>query len=170
MFEYIKSSDIIPALLAEKRFGDIVRHVMNGCYEKAASIGEMPQSIAVLATGLLHYILTSSQIPSQRKVEFCRVDVDIVIPDLKTLEKNPQKALLVCIMQSVDPRIVADNLASLEKIQPVRENICVVHSGSIQTAHKSFLVSRDGEAFSGIISELEKFAGDQRFRILGNLD
>lgn len=167
MFGYIKSSDVIPGLLAERKFGEIIRHVIKGCYDEAASIGDSGQSIAVLATGLLHYILTGSQVPSQRKVEFRGVDVDIVIPDLRTLEKDPQKALLVCIMQSEDPKIMEDRLAELGGIQPARENVWAVHSGGVLAGHRSFLVSGDGEAFSGIISEMEKFAGDSRLRMLG---
>ncbi|RNJ76443.1 MAG: hypothetical protein EB830_04180 [Nitrosopumilus sp. H13] len=163
LFEYIGASDEIPALLAEKRFEEIVRLVTKECYDRAAGMGDRQQSIGVLATGLLHYLLTRAMIPSQRKVEFRGVDVDIIVPDLRTLEKNPQKALLVCIQ--TEPGI-KDRLASLEKIQPIRENIWAVQTDGAVTGYKSFIVSKDGEDFSGIISEMKKFA-DAKFGILG---
>jgi len=66
-------------------------------------MGEKEEVVGVLATGLLHYLLTNALISSQRKVTYNDNELDIVIPDTKTLEKDPKKLTFQgeCIL--VDP-------------------------------------------------------------------
>ena len=49
-------------------------------------------------------------------IEYNQNELDIVIPDIKTLEKDPKKTLLVCIPKSDDPKIVPayDNIVITE--------------------------------------------------------
>ena len=43
--------------------------------------------IGILATGILHYLLTNALLNSQRKVNYQGMELDIIIPDIRTLEK-----------------------------------------------------------------------------------
>ncbi|QLH02908.1 hypothetical protein C5F47_04765 [Nitrosopumilus cobalaminigenes] len=169
LFEYIENSKIIPKLISEKKFDMIIENITKNCYDKILTMGEKDESVGVLATGLLHYLLTNSLITSQRKVDYNGNELDIVIPDIKTLEKDHKKTLLICITKSSDIVIIKEKIAQLEKIQPEKENIWLVLSENIQTNKKTFVLSKDNNSFSRIIFEIAQFSnvgGANKFKIL----
>ena len=101
LFNYLsKSEERIQKLIFEKKFSEIIDDVIANCYDKIITLGEKDESVGVLATGLLHYLLTNALINTQRKVEYQGIEIDIVIPDIKTLEIDPKKTLLICIPKS----------------------------------------------------------------------
>ena len=169
LFEYIENSKTIPSLIVEKKFDVIIEDITNNCYDKVISMGEKEEAVGVLATGLLHYLLTNALITSQRKIDYDGVDIDIVVPDTKTLEKDAKKTLLVCIPKSNDINAINEKIARLEKIQPEKENIWMVLSENVQVEKKSFVLSKENNSFSKIIFEIAKFSnvgGSNKFKIL----
>ncbi len=169
LFDYIKNSQIIAQLITEKKFDKIIEDVMNNCYEKIISIGEKDEVLGILATGLLHYLLTNALLNSQRKVEYQGIEVDIVIPDIKTLEKDPKKTLLICIPKSSNKKIIEERISQLERIQPEKENIWVILSENISINKKSFVPSKENNSFSKIIFDIAQFSnvgGTNKFKIL----
>ena len=169
LFEYIEKSQIIPNLIVGKKFDEIIEDITNNCYNQVISMGKKDESVGVLATGLLHYLLTNALITSQRKIDHNGIDVDIVVPDIKTLEKDPKKTLLICIPKSSDIKIINEKIAQMEKIQPEKENIWLVLSENIPIEKKSFVLSKENNTFSKIIFEISKFSnvgGSNKFKIL----
>ena len=169
LFEYIKKSEIIPTLIAEKKFDKIIENIVENCYEQILSMDTKDEAVGILATGLLHYLLTNALITSQRKIEYRGNELDIVIPDTKTLEKDPKKTLIVCIPKSSNIKIINEKISSLEEIQPEKENVWLVLSENIQTEKRSFILNKENNSFSKIIFEIAKFSnvgGSNKFKIL----
>ena len=169
LFEYIENSKTIPKLVIEKKFDSIIDEITTNCYDKIISMGEKEESIGILATGLLHYLLTNALITSQRKVEYDGNELDIVVPDIKTLEQEPKKTLLICIPKSSDITIINEKISKLEKIQSEKENIWLVLSRDVPVGRKSFILSKENNTFSKIIFEIAKFSnvgGSNKFKIL----
>ena len=117
LFNYIENSKLIPELLIQKKFDNIIEDIVKNCYDKIISLGEKDEVVGVLATGLLHYLLTNALITSQRKIDFQGIELDIVIPDIKTLENDPKKSLLICIPKSSEQKTIQTKITELEKIQ-----------------------------------------------------
>lgn len=170
LFDYLsKSEERIQKLIFEKKFSEIIDDVIANCYDKIITLGEKDESVGVLATGLLHYLLTNAFINTQRKLEYQGIEVDIVIPDIKTLEKDPRKTLLICIPKSSSKKIIEEKISQLEKIQSEKENIWVVLSENISINKKSFVLSKENNSFSKIIFEIAQFSnvdGANKFKIL----
>lgn len=170
LFDYLSKSEvIIQKLISEKKFSEIIDDVIANCYDKIITLGEKDESVGVLATGLLHYLLTNALINSQRKVEYEGTEIDIVIPDMKTLEKDPKKSLLICIPKSSNKNIIEEKISQLEKIQPEKENIWVVLSENVSINQKYFVLSKENNSFSKIIFEIAQFSnvgGSNKFKIL----
>ena len=170
LFDYLsKSEERIQKLIFEKKFSEIIDDVIANCYDKIITLGEKDESVGVLATGLLHYLLTNALINTQRKVEYQGIEIDIVIPDIKTLEKDPKKTLLICIPKSSSKKIIEEKISQLEKIQSEKENIWVVLSENISINKKSFVLSKENNSFSKIIFEIAQFSnvgGTNKFKIL----
>ena len=170
LFDYLsKSEERIQKLIFEKKFSEIIDDVIANCYDKIITLGEKDESVGVLATGLLHYLLTNALINTQRKVEYQGIEIDIVIPDIKTLEKDPKKTLLICIPKSSSKKIIEEKISQLEKIQSEKENIWVILSENILIDKKSFVLSKENNSFSKIIFEIAQFSnvgGTNKFKIL----
>ncbi len=169
LFEYIKKSEIIPNLIVDKKFDQIIDDVIQSCYDQILTMDKKEEAVGMMATGLLHYLLTNALITSQRKIEYNGNEIDIVIPDIKTLEKDPKKTLLICITKSSDIKIINEKILALEKIQPEKENIWLVLSEDIKVEKKSFVLSKENNTFSKIIFDIVKFSnvgGTNKFKIL----
>jgi len=170
LFDYLsKSDEKIQKLISDEKFSEIIDDVMANCYDKIITLGEKDESIGVLATGLLHYLLTNALINSQRKIEYQGIEIDIAIPDIKTLEKDPKKTLLICIPKSSNKKIIEKKISQLEKIQSEKENIWVILSENILIDKKSFVLSKENNSFSKIIFEIAQFSnvgGTNKFKIL----
>jgi len=169
LFEYIKKSDTIPKLISEKKFDVIINEIVENCYDKVISMGEKEEAIGILATGILHYLLTNALLNSQRKIEYQGIELDIVIPDTKTLEKDSKMTLLIIIPKSSDKKIIHKKISQLKKIQPVKENIWIVLSEQLQLDCKSFTLSKENNTFSKIIFEIAQFSNigtSNKFKIL----
>ncbi len=167
LFEHIQTSHAVPGFLSEKRFDLIIKDVVDGC-SAVMSMGD--EAVGVLATGLLHYLLTNAIIPSQRKVEHMGVELDIVIPDIRTLEADPKKALLVCIPKSSDVDVIRDKITQLGRVQPEAQNIWVVLARDAPPIqNQKFILSDRHDTFSGIIFEISRFVSlnkTGKFKIL----
>jgi len=169
LFDYINNSETIPQLILEKKFDKVIDVIVQNCYDKVCSMGEKDEMVGVLATGMLHYLLTNALITSQRKVEYQGIELDIVVPDTKTLEMDQKKTLLICMPKSSNPKIIKEKISQLEKIQTVSENIWLVLSENIHLGKKIFVLSKENNTFSKIIFDISQFSnigGTNKFKIL----
>ena len=169
LFDYIEKSKNIENLIREKKFDVIINEIVENCYDKVISMGKKDEAVGILATGILHYLLTNALLSSQRKVDYQGMELDIVIPDIRTLEKDAKMSLLILIPKSSDKKIIDEKISQLRKIQPTKENIWAVLSEDIQLDCKSFVLSRENNSFSKIIFEIAQFSnvgGSNKFKIL----
>jgi len=169
LFEHIEESETIPKLISEKKFDKVIEEIIEQCYDKIITMDTKDVAIGVLAIGILHYLLTNAFLNSQRKIERNGIELDIVIPDVKTLEKDAKMTLIICIPKSSDKKIIDEKISELRKIQPVKENIWVVLSENIPLEQKTFVLSKENDSFSKIIFEIAQFSnvnGANKFKIL----
>lgn len=169
LFEHIEKSNSIENLIHEKKFDVVINEIVENCYDKVILMDKKEEAVGILATGILHYLLTNALLSSQRKVDYQGMELDIVIPDTRTLEKDAKMTLLILIPKSSDKKIIDEKISQLRKIQPTKENIWVVLSEDISIDCKSFVLSKDNNSFSKIIFEIARFSnvgGSNKFKIL----
>jgi len=170
LFAYIKNSEKnIQELISQSNFAEIIDNVLENCYDRVISMGEKEESLGILATGLLHYLLTNALVSSQRKIEYERVQIDIIIPNLKTLKIDPKKTLIICIPKTTDKNIIEQKLNQLQKIQPVKNNIWLVTTKKLNFQNKTYVIEKQNSSFSKIIYDIAQFVNVQdhnSFKIL----
>jgi len=170
LFDYLEKSDEkIQKLIINEKFSEIIDDVITNCYDKIITLGEKDESVGVLATGLLHFLLTNALLNSQRKVEYHGIEVDIAIPDLKTLEKDPKKTLLICIPKTSEKKEIEQKLLELYKIQPEKQNVWLVLSQKLDFENRSYIIQKENNTFSKIIFDIAQFVnvhGQSKFKIL----
>ena len=170
LFNYLaKSDEKIQKLISDKKFSEIIDDVITNCYDKIITLGDKDESIGVLATGLLHFLLTNALLNSQRKIEYEGIEIDIVIPDLKTLEQDPKQTLLIYIPKTSNKEEIEQKLMELYKIQPEKQNVWLVLSQKLDFENRSYIIEKDNQTFSKIIFDIAQFVnvqGQNKFKIL----
>ncbi|MEK0360635.1 MAG: hypothetical protein QQN53_07685 [Nitrosopumilus sp.] len=170
LFDYLSRSDEkIQKLISNEKFSEIIEDVIANCYDKIITLGEKDESIGVLATGLLHFLLTNALLNSQRKIEYNGIEIDIVIPDLKTLEKDPKQTLIICIPKTSNKEEIEQRLTKLYKIQPEKQNVWLILSQKFNFENRTYIIEKDNQTFSKIIFDIAQFVnvqGQNKFKIL----
>jgi len=170
LFENIaKSEKNIRELISQSKFSEIIENIFENCYDKVISMGEKEESLGIFITSLLHYLLTNALISSQRKIEHEGIQIDIIIPNLKTLKIDPKKTLIICIPKTVDKNIINQKLEQIQKIQLIKENIWVITTKKINFQNKTYIIDKQGKKISKIIRDIAQFVnvqGNNTFKIL----
>jgi len=169
LFDQIaKSEEKYKKLISKEKYSEVINNIISDCYS-GTPLENKHENLRVLATGILHYLLTNSTISSQRKIKTEGITLDIVIPDLKTLKKDPKKSLIILIPETTDKISIERKIQNLHKLQPYKDNIWVVLTKDIPIKNKSFIISNKDTNFSQIIYEVAQFANtncQNKFKIL----
>lgn len=170
LFDYInKNENNFKKLISKNKYDEIISDIASNCYDNIVIMDKKEESLGVLATGILHYLLTNALIPSQRKVKINGVEIDLVIPDIKTLQKDPKMALIICIPKTRDQKSIEKKVQALQNIQSEKDNIWLVLSEHLPLDNKTFVISKENSNFTKIIFEIAQFTniyGNSKFKIL----
>ena len=135
--------------ISEKRCDEILEEC-----KKLMGSGMSEESLVDLCEALLHFLLTASLLLSERKVNLKGAELDLVVPSLKMLKKDPDKALVIQIIRG------NEELAELERtksMQPYDENIWLVSARKLDTYHKNYYVGSSLFPYSRIIIDINAF-------------
>ena len=148
--------------------------IMNRCITKLPyepDNNERDIIIAILGEALLHFMLTISTLPSERKVEIKDgLTLDIVIPSLPTLFRDPNKSIIIQIIK--DKKIDLNKVENLEFLQPNRQNIWLIsirHLSIAKYTEYSIFPNHTSHKYSNIITDIDKFLKsmqDKSFRFI----
>ncbi len=140
---------------------DMIQHIVNNCYPKIIKLhGDQHENFEVLAESLMHYLLTNALIPSQRKVTLKSVEIDIVIPDVRTLVSSPKDALVIFFPKTKNVDAILESLKRIETVQPTKENIWLVQKTGLGLQYKTYEID-NGCSFSSIINDISAFCASR---------
>ena len=112
------------------------------------------ESFANLCEALLHFLLTVSLLPSERKVTWKGAELDLVIPSLKMLNKSPDKTLVIQIIKGNE---VLRKMEDAKSVQPHDANIWTVSAKQLEIDHKNYYVGSNLFPYSRIIIDINAF-------------
>jgi hypothetical protein len=112
------------------------------------------ESFANLCEALLHFMLTASLIPSERKVTWKGIELDLVIPSLKMLNKSPDKTLVIQIIKGNE---VVRKIKDAKSVQPHDVNIWTVSAKRLDVDHKNYYVGSSLFPYPRIIVDVNAF-------------
>lgn len=122
--------------------------------------------IGTLSEALLHFMLTISTLPSERKIRLnSELVIDVVIPSLRKLKINPSKSIIV---QFIKEGLELNKVSKLQFIQPNHENIWIVSYKPLSDVkYKTYSIFSD--SYSNILIDIHKFlkqTGDKSLRFI----
>ncbi|MGQ0605600.1 MAG: hypothetical protein ACT4OD_01420 [Candidatus Nitrosotenuis sp.] len=116
--------------------------------------GNSTENYETFAESLMHYILTNALIPSQRKLSINQIDIDIVIPDIKTLGLSKKDALVLLFPKTDNLSTIQTRLQNIHTIQPIKENIWLVQKSNLGLPYKTYEIDNEC-TFVNIIDDIK---------------
>ena len=163
LFDFLHANkDRILPLLAHRRYAQLVEMAIDGC---KASISLDAQNMEIIATGLLHYILTKSLIPSQRKTSVDGIRIDIAIPGLREMRRNAQNVAVIIICCESD--VAEQRLAQTGQVQPVSDNIWLLTQDTDVSHARTYSIYQKKPDLGDMVHDIIKFVKSRRQRQMG---
>jgi len=158
------SEDKIQLEISKNNSSKIISQIISKCAPKIRKIStSIDEDLGNFAEGLMHYLLTVSLIPSQRKIsKKNNVEIDIVIPDVLTLNSSPKDSLIILFPKSKNENLIKKRISELETIQPIKENIWVVLHHNLQFKNQTYLIQNDDSSLNKILDDINKFYSSRK--------
>ncbi len=149
--------------ISKNNSSKIISEIISKCFPKIQQISlNIDEGLGIFAESLMHYFLTLAIIPSQRKISQKDVEIDIVIPDLKTLESNPNDSLIIVFPKSNNKNQIIKRILDLETIHPVKENIWLVLNEDLEFENRTYLIKNTKNSFSNILDDINEFYSSRK--------
>lgn len=116
--------------------------------------GESTENYETFAESLMHYILTNALIPSQRKITLNQIEIDIVIPDTRTLGTSKKDAIIILFPKTNNMTAIKTRLEKIHTVQPIKENIWLVQKSNLGLPYKTYEIINNG-TFANIINDIQ---------------
>jgi hypothetical protein len=158
--------DITSHIQSSREYIDLIMNKSIDRLNATKQILDYDRVIGTLSETLLHFMLTISTLPSERKIQInSELVIDVVIPNLRNLKTNPLKSIIV---QFIKQRPELNNVSKLQIIQPNHENIWIVSYRPLtDVKYKTYSILPD--SYSNIIMDIHKFlkqTGDKSLRFI----
>ncbi|MGB6463504.1 MAG: hypothetical protein WBF38_04690 [Nitrosotalea sp.] len=153
----------ILSAIAQGESSEAISTIFRHCMPNLDKVGgNKPETRSALAEGLTHYMLTVALIPSQRKTTLDTIDIDVAIPDTRTLFSSPEDAVIICFSKTDQTQTITEQVDKLKKIQPKSENIWIVADKPILSDAKVYSLDEDQFTFANIINDLISFSSNKK--------
>ena len=131
--------------LFEKIYEPVINTIKNNEYE----------SHGTLAESLTHYLFTEMLIPSQRKISFENVELDMIIPNIAELQKDRNNTILIFFVKTSNISQIKKRIQNMKKIQNKDANIWIISKDEIKIPQCTYRTEK--ESFSKFLNDAQNF-------------
>jgi len=142
------------ALLLEGRFSELFEKVYESSINNIENIDEY-EKYGTLAESFTHYLFTEMLIPSQRKIIFEDIELDMIIPNTTELKKNINNVILIHFVKTSKIEDIEQKIQKMKKIQKSDANIWIISKDDISIPQVSYTTKRD--SFSRFLKDVQDF-------------
>ena len=143
--------------ISKNNTSSMINQIIDASYQKISQlIGNTHENFETFAESLMHYFLTNTLVPSQRKITVKTTNIDIVIPDSRTLVSSPKDALVILFPKTDHIGTILESIKKLQDIQPLKENIWIVQKTNLGLDYKTFEIDNT-RSFANLIQNIEMF-------------
>ena len=155
---YTKINDIgqkrIHQLLLNGRFLELFEKLYEPVIDSIDEIEEY-EKYGTLAESLTHYLFTEMLIPSQRKITFENIELDMIIPNTTELQKDSHSTIVILFVKTSNIEQVKQRIQDIQKIQKHDANIWVISKDDIQIPQSVYITKK--ESFSNFLKDAQNF-------------
>ena len=153
----------IHQLLLKEEFSELFEKIYEPVINEIQSIEEY-EKYGTLAESMTHYLFTEMLIPSQRKIIFENIELDIVIPNTLELQKNSNNAIIIFFVKTSDLEQITQRIHEIKKIQKNDANILIITKDEIEISQSTYYTTK--ESFSEFLKNSKKFINTKKMNKL----
>lgn len=142
-------------LLLEKKYSELFELTYTKALQSVNTEIDEIEKMGILAESFTHYLFTEMLIPSQRKISYENIELDMIIPNLVELKKNSDNSILIFFVKSSNNNIIKQRIQAVKKIQKTDKNIWVISKDEINISQKVYKIEK--ESFSRFLDDIQNF-------------
>ena len=164
---YAKIDDIgqerIHKLMLSGKFSELFEKIFETTINSIDGINEYEKH-GIVAESLTHYLFTEMLIPSQRKISFKNIELDMIIPSIAELKKNTDNAILIFFVKTSNIDEIKQRIQEIKMIQNSDSNIWVISKDDIQILQTTYTTKK--ESFSKFLKDTQTFVKTKKINKL----
>ena len=147
--------DKISELLLKKEFSTIFESVFDKSIKEIKEDIDEYEKFGTLAESVTHYLFTEMLVPSQRKISYEGVELDLVIPNTLELKKNSQNVIIVLFTKTSDMIEIQKKISQIKTIQQKDDNIWIISKRLLEIPQRSY--TTDKISFGEFLRDAQNF-------------
>ena len=164
---YAKIDDIgqdrVHKLMLSGKFSELFEKIFETTINSIDDINEY-EKYGVVAESLTHYLFTEMLIPSQRKISFKNIELDMINPSIAELKKNSDNTILVFFAKTSNINEIKQRIQEIKMIQNSDSNIWVISKDDIQILQTTYTTKK--ESFSKFLKDTQTFVKTKKINKL----
>ena len=164
---YAKIDDIgqkpIHELMLSGRFSELFEKIYETAINNIDGINEYEKHGSV-AESFTHYLFTEMLIPSQRKISFENIELDMIIPNLEELRKNNDNAIVIFFAKTSDSMQINERIQEIKKIQKKDSNIWIISKEIMNISQSAYAIERN--SFGEFVKDAQNFVKSRKINKL----
>ena len=155
---YTKIDDIgqekIQQLLLKGKFSELFEKIYDPVIQRVNNIEEY-EKYGTLAESLTHYLFTEMLIPSQRKISFKNIELDMIIPNTTELQKNSHDTVVIFFVKTSNIKKIKERIQDIKKIQKNDKNIWIILKEHVGIPQSTYITEK--ESFGRFLKDAQNF-------------
>ena len=147
--------DKINKLLIKKEFSVIFESVFDKAVEEINEDFSKDEKFGTLAESITHYLFTEMLVPSQRKISYENIELDLVMPNTLELKRNSKNTIIVLFVKTRNMTEILNKISEIKTIQEKDDNIWVISENSIDITQRSYLTNKT--SFAKFLKDAQEF-------------
>ena len=164
---YAKIDDIgqepIHELMLSGRFSELFEKIYENTINCIDTVNEYEKH-GTVAESLTHYLFTEMLIPSQRKISFENIELDMIIPNLEELRKNNDNAIVIFFAKTSDSMQINERIQEIKKIQKKDSNIWIISKEIMNISQSAYAIERN--SFGKFLKDAQNFIKSRKINKL----
>ena len=151
-------------LLLKKEFSKLFEVIYEKALDSIEEDVDEYEKFGTLAESFTHYLFTEMLIPSQRKISYKNMELDMIIPNVTELKKNIENVVLIFFVKTSNMNEIKQRVLELKKIQNVDVNIWIISKDQIKILQKSYLIEKI--SFGEFLRDAQNFVNARKMNKL----
>ena len=144
----------IHQLLLNNKFSELFERIYEPVIHNVQDIDEYEKH-GTIAESLTHYLFTEMLIPSQRKISFENIEIDMIIPNTTELQKDNQNTIIIFFVKISNIAEIKQKIQDLKKLQKDDSKIWIISKNHIEIPQSTYITEK--ESFGKFLKDAQNF-------------
>ena len=144
----------IHQLLLNSKFSELFEKIYEPVIHSLQDIDEC-EKYGTLAESLTHYLFTEMLIPSQRKITFENIELDILIPNNAELQKDSQNTIVIFFVKTSNIEEIKQKIQNIKKLQNDDTKIWIISKSHMEIPQPTYITEK--ESFGKFLKDAQNF-------------